>query len=172
MPEPQEYRVSNREWLPVIFEMVVGRKCDYDDQKDRRLIQCVIFMLEYYGVLIGEYGFDLLKNGVVSMELYNDLDHEFYQRKGKLTHVNLGSYSMDKINIVHEYVTKDCIPYEPLEYMEVLCACCWIHCHRIWDKSWQELAKEYEDDRKKYGFTVDKKLVEKAAKEIRNRFKD
>lgn len=174
MPEPQDERENftiGNKWLPVMFEMVVGHKCDYEDEKDRRFIQCIICLLQCYGVPIGDYGFDLLKQGVYSFELIDDLHYELYERKNKPTYREIDPYFKRKITIVRKYMTKDCGSYEPLEYMEALSACCLLHVRYIWDKNWRDLAKEYEKNRKKYGFAVDSKLAEKAAKEIRKRFK-
>lgn len=168
MPEPQDeccdFTIGNK-WLPEVFRLVIGRECNYDDPKDRRLIHCVTYLLQLAGVPIGEYGYDLVKIGVLSLDLLRDLHYEFVERKDKPT---LGKISPEYMQ--HIAKLKKCVdnaPCDVTDYLEAVCGCEWIHRCRYWTKTVQETTKRYMEDRKKYGIEADKKICLKAARDAK-----
>ncbi len=173
MPEPQDedcrFTIGNK-WLPEVFRRIVGRKCDYDDESDRRLIHCITYMLQLNRVPIGEYGFDMTKKGVLSVELLQDLDYEFRTRKSKPVLGKISPEYNETFKKIQECIGRHWIPYDQIKYVEAVCACEMIHRNH-WLKDCMKIAMTYEDYMKKQGIKADKDMFRKAAHDAEWLFK-
>ena len=64
---------SEREYLPYTFKLLFGREFNYQELRDRRLMQEVMMIAQCRGVSIGEYSWSRYKVGMYSQSLQDDL---------------------------------------------------------------------------------------------------
>jgi len=64
---------SEREYLPRAFELLFGREFNYEELRDRRMMQEVMLIAQCRGVSIGEYSWSRYKVGMYSQGLQDDL---------------------------------------------------------------------------------------------------